>query len=81
MVEHAESVVSKKLCEKLSFWRTVHIDRMLNGEQKEWLKLPDVAQYLFIRTFVELLATDALFSPVLASQELRCHAFVLHLQL
>ena len=82
MVEHAESVVSQKLREKLlSFRRTVHVDRMLNGEQKGLLKLPDVAQYLFVHTFVVLLATDDLFSPVLASQELRCHTFVSHLQL
>ena len=81
-MEHAESVVSLKLCEKLSsFLMTVHVDRMLNGEQKELLKLSDVAQHLFVHTFIELVTTDGLFSPVLASRELRCHIFVLHLQL
>ena len=79
MMKHAESVAPQILCEKSQpFLTNVLVDRMMNVDQKVLLKLPGVARHFFAHTFLELLATDAPFSPVLASQELHCHTFVSH---
>ena len=79
MMEHAELVVLQKSYEKVSAFLKLD-GRVLNGEQKEQLKLPDIAEDQFVHNiiFIELPPTDVPFSPVSISQELHCHTFVSH---